>query len=557
MKETTRLGLGVLEAALLLGLLGDALLRVGPWGVNVPLWVGVLAAATVALVRQKRLRLGGEGRWLLPCALAFAAAFAWRDSPTLKLLDAFALLALLALALLRAHRGRVRLAGLTEYALAGLVAMLSAAFGPLLLLFQDIGWKEIPRDGWKRHAFAALRGLVIAVPLVLVFGGLFVAADAVYEGLVRRTFNFDSGVVVSHVAVFIFFAWVSAGYLRGAFLGKEPASPGLGFPARIALGLDGTRRDGAADERPKANGTIFDGGEAATATADESVESDAREAAQTARRGVSLGIVEIGVVLGLLNALFFSFVAVQLRYFFGGAKVVLTSAGLTYAEYARRGFFELVWVAALVLPMLLVAHWLLRKEYPAHERVFRGLAAGLLLMLFVIMTSAVGRMRLYQSEYGQTELRLYTTAFMGWLFVVFVWFALTVLRGSRERFACGALVAALSILCALHVLNPDDLIMRTNASLVRRGRPLDACYALGLSADAAPALLGILPELDAGERSLLARDLLRRWPDGGADWRTWNWSRARAREAVAGREVMLREMGLAPPTQNCLREDEW
>lgn len=615
MRERTKLGLGILEAALPLGVLGDALLRAPPWGVNVLLWVGALLAATAALVRQKRARLGVEGRWLVPCALAFAAAFAWRDSETLQTLDALALLLLFSLVLLRAHRGRLLRAGLTEYALACLTAGVSAALGPLLLLFEDIGWGEIPREGWKRHVAAVIRGVAIAVPLVIVFGGLFVAADAVYEGLVRRAFDFDLNVVVSHYFVFLFLAWVSAGYLRGAFLGKEPAAPGVDFPARIALGFAGTRQTGAGGESAATSdmtsaksdtATINEsgavkGGAAATETAvriegaaeatsesatstksesagaksevagvkNESVSGARSESAggdgvyvrgpnETGAVGgqmISLGIVEIGVVLGVLNALFFSFVAVQLRYFFGGARVVLASAGLTYAEYARRGFFELVWVAALVLPLLLAAHWLLRKENPAHERAFRWLAAGLLLMLFVVMASAFGRMRLYQSEYGQTELRLYTTAFMGWLFVVFVWFALMVLRGSRERFACGALVAALIVLGALHFVNPDERIARTNAALIRRGHALDACYLSRLSADAAPALVEVLPELQAEERGLLASALLRRWPMGDADWRTWNWSRARARDAVAGRDEMLREMSRTQAATNCRSDD--
>ena len=86
---------------------------------------------------------------------------------------------------------------------------------------------------------------------------------------------------------------------------------------------------------------------------------------------VRLGIVEIGVTLGLLNLLFFAFVLLQLRYFFGDATLVQDSEGLTFSEYYRRGFFELVTVAALVLPLLLGLHWLLRKGNPAHERVFR------------------------------------------------------------------------------------------------------------------------------------------------------------------------------------------
>ncbi len=639
MTERTKLGLGVLEAALLLGLLGDLLLRAQPWGLNVFLWVGVLVAACFALARQRRSPLAAEGRWLLPSALAFAAAFAWRDSATLKFLDALALLILLALFTLRARGGRVRLAGVTDYLVAGFVSGVSALFGGLLLLFNDIGWGEIPRKGWSKHAFAVLRGLAIGVPVVLLFGALFAAADAVYDGLIRSTFNFDADIAASHVLVFLAFAWLSAGFLRTAFVG---AVSGSGLPAHVALGFNDTSKpeggekraastatEGAADfktrwatdfkaesvtrdaksaDAPRASVTDSKhdevrntppsvtedaprfvtetstqtnspspNGSASTATPSSTTASSTPNASSTSTtngtpsssspssspstpstpsfaeslgaKGVSLGVVEVGVVLGLLNALFLSFVVVQLRYFFGGSEVVLSSADMTYAEYARRGFFELAWVAALVLPLLLGVHWMLRKENPAHERVFRVLSGGLLILLFVIMASAVGRMRLYQSEYGQTELRFYVTAFMGWLAVVFVWFALTVLRGERERFACGALVAAVAILGALHFVNPNAHIVRTNAALARERRVFDAPYATSLGADAIPALLDALPEMRPHERAQVASNLLVWAVSGDSDWRSWNWSRSRARGAVAEQELMLREWAkhLPPP----------
>ena len=102
-----------------------------------------------------------------------------------------------------------------------------------------------------------------------------------------------------------------------------------------------------------------------------------------------------------------------------------------------QGFFQLVTVSALVLLLLLSAHWLLRKDALKTESIFHGLAGVQIALLFVIMASAVQRMRLYQSEYGLTELRLYTMAFMGWLFLVCVWFCATVLRERRERFVFG------------------------------------------------------------------------------------------------------------------------
>lgn len=513
MTERTRLGLDVLSAGLLLGVLGDALLRAEPWGLNVLLWVGALGAAAAMLARRKGAVTPRDGRWLVPCALCFAAGFAWRDSPTLRALDAFLILVLLALNLLRVRGGPVRLGGMTDYVLAGLVSAANALFGWVVLLATEIVWKELPLGRFSRQGAAVLRGLLIAAPLLLIFGALFVAADAAYEGLVLRAFSLDGELVASHVVVFAVVAALSAGFLSGVFMGRTPPHVGRP-PTHVLLGLGGSwvvTPEGAAP------------------------------AAAPTRSRPTLGAVETGVALGLLNALFLSFVLVQLRYFFGGAPVVLDAAGPTYAEYARRGFFELASVAALVLPLLLGADWLARRETPAQARLFRALAAGLLVMLFIIMASALGRMRLYQSEYGQTELRLYTTAFMGWLGAVFVWFALTVMRGRRDRFACGALVAALVVAAALHVFNPNDHIVRANAALVRAGRGFDAAYAVSLGPDAVPALLEVLPSLSPRERATVAHALLAGGGGGEGDWRSWNRSRSEARRAVRGHETALRE----------------
>ncbi|MFZ6018198.1 MAG: DUF4153 domain-containing protein, partial [Chloroflexota bacterium] len=61
-----------------------------------------------------------------------------------------------------------------------------------------------------------------------------------------------------------------------------------------------------------------------------------------------LGWTESSIMLGSVNALFTFFVILQFRYLFGG-QVNIHEAGFTYAEYARRGFGELVWVALISL----------------------------------------------------------------------------------------------------------------------------------------------------------------------------------------------------------------
>ena len=51
------------------------------------------------------------------------------------------------------------------------------------------------------------------------------------------------------------------------------------------------------------------------------------------------------------------------------------------------------------------------------------------------------RVRLYVAAYGLSEIRLFGTAGMIYLALLFAWFAATVLRGRRAWFASGGLVA--------------------------------------------------------------------------------------------------------------------
>jgi len=249
---------------------------------------------------------------------------------------------------------------------------------------------------------------------------------------------------------------------------------------------------------------------------------------------MALGSVEVSVVLGLLNLLFLVFVVVQLPYLFGG---VVQVARMGYSEYARRGFFELVWVAGLTLSLLLWAHWLVRGSGPAGQRTYRLLALGLVCLLLVVMASAVQRMQLYVESSGLTELRIQASVFMGWLAVVFVWFMLTVLRGDRRRFAFGALVSAFVVIGGLDVVNPDALIVRTNAHYghLESEAPLDARPLASFSADATPAIVAALPQLSIQGQGVVLAELKVRFGherNDPVDWRTFNWSRTHARAAI-------------------------
>jgi Domain of unknown function (DUF4173) len=141
-------------------------------------------------------------------------------------------------------------------------------------------------------------------------------------------------------------------------------------------------------------------------------------------------------------------------------------------------------------------------------------------------------------EYGLTELRFYTTAFMGWLVLVLGWFAATVLRGRRRRFGAGALTAGFLVLAVLNLVNPDNLIARTNLARAVEGRSFDVEYAGRLSADAVPALLAAIPGLPHAEGAALSAALAARWRSelagtGGREADRWNISLSRLRRLQA------------------------
>lgn len=130
---------------------------------------------------------------------------------------------------------------------------------------------------------------------------------------------------------------------------------------------------------------------------------------------------------------------------------------------------------------------------------------------------------------------------MAWLAFALLWFALSVLRGERDRFAFGALLAGFAAALLLNVVSPDALVARVNIERLEAGKRFDPLYVTLLSADAAPVLTEALPwigDVRIGERSLgsdytVKGIVLDRYENAaGEDWRSWNLSRYRAERLV-------------------------
>src|SRR5688500_5016970 len=179
----------LLVTGILLGVAGDALLRVGgPPGVNLSLWVAAIALSAYVLERRAGIDVDRERLAWLAITVLFAAGLAWRDSTTLKPIALGCTTLGFALAAYRVTAAWVRRAGLSGYVWAWAATALHAWTAAALVLASAA--RSAPRpdtDGvrWQR-ASAVARGLVIATPLVVVFGALFMSADAIFADLVQN-----------------------------------------------------------------------------------------------------------------------------------------------------------------------------------------------------------------------------------------------------------------------------------------------------------------------------------------------------------------------------------
>lgn len=202
----------------------------------------------------------------------------------------------------------------------------------------------------------------------------------------------------------------------------------------------------------------------------------------------TLGNTETNIILASIGSLFTAFVLVQLQYFFGGQDSIDLN-GYTYAEYARRGFGELVAVALISLVVILGLRAINRHQDHRQHWIFTLLSSALVALVLVMLASAFQRMFLYEEAYGFSRLRTYTHVFMVWLGLLMAGVAILSALRRQRQFILMAIVAALGFAASLSLLNVDAFIAGRNVARAAGGEELDQAYLQSLSRDAIPSLV--------------------------------------------------------------------
>ena len=451
---------------------------------------GVLAGALGFLIflPLDRVGIGWFLGWLV---LMLGVAFGVRRSPDLPRRERLArsgwAAAALALLLVLAFRNAWWLVtfsvlgaiGCTALAIVGgrqvrsilfsLVAAPYAAFAGLPWVRRHL--KGSRRPGIARQAFFSI---ALTVVVLLVFGALLSSADVAFSHFL--------GDVIPDFAIGSIFRWIFLA-VAGGLLAVAGIYTLAAPPTTSSLDSEGKGRFGLLEWAPA------------------------------------------GAALVLLLG---GFVAVQFTVLFGGRRHVLETAGLSYSQYARSGFWQLVAVTLLSLALIAaLARWAKRDE--PRERVLLRVLLGLLCALsVVIVASALSRMWEYQRVYSFTGERIFVMASEMLLGVIFVLIAVAGIKWQGRWIPATTVGLAVLMLLGLAVLDPEGYAASRNAARYQGSGKIDAWYLRALSADATPALTKLPDPVRRCTLSWIAADL--KDPD---PWYAWNLGRVRARQALA------------------------
>ncbi|HKP51523.1 MAG TPA: DUF4173 domain-containing protein [Chloroflexia bacterium] len=484
----------VFLTALALGWSADFLFYGKSLGVSVPIFTALLLAALFTLTRLSGVRTVPTNLWLIAPIAFFSVMVFVRANAMLTFLNVVALLVLLSLLVFFLAGGRIERLGLLGYpavaARVGLRSLIEAIYG--LQTVGSIAGRR--RSRGVRIALPVLRGIVVALPILIIFGALLASADQVFRQFLTDLFQLksfeDLPETMTHLLLILVVAWVVAG----------------GLLIAISRGRMRSTESTQADALP---GTL----------------------ANRPR----FGFVEGATILVMVNLLFAVFAWIQFANIFFGQPTNMPFE--EYRNYVRQGFGEVLMVCVLTIALILGVRLFARLESPRQGVLLQLLSTFMVVLVFVMLVSAYWRMDAWEEVqfYINTQVRIYVRAFIVWLGIVFGWLTIT-MWFRRDRFAIGAFVAALGFLVTINLANPDADVAAYN---LKRNDELSIRYLNLLSDDAVPVLVAGLEQTDDEViRASLRYELLHRFLILDSDlnrhkWQSFHLARSQAYEMLS------------------------
>lgn len=163
--------------------------------------------------------------------------------------------------------------------------------------------------------------------------------------------------------------------------------------------------------------------------------------------------------------------------------------GMVYSQYAREGFFQLLFVTVINFSVLII--FISVFEEARTHKLLKLLLLSLCFFTCILIASSVYRMLLYIDVYGYTSLRLWVLTFLA-MEVVLLFITVLKLFVDRVRFLKLFVLTGLVSYLVVNITGSTFLVSKLNVDLFMAGKLRQISVSYGSPED----LYAIKPLLD-------------------------------------------------------------
>ena len=465
----------IIFLALIIGALTDYLFYQKSIGISLFVFNLVIIIFSLILIKKFEVKINKTQIFILITLLLFSVGVFWRSSPFLTFFNFWGSIYLLFFFFGLFLDKNILDFSFLKYIISPLSFFLKSFRGAGRFITKcKNAIPEKNKIGSEKFR-SVLKGIVIAMPFLIIFCWLLSSADLVFQAYLGKIFNFDFNFeIILRVLIILVFSYL--------FLG-------------IFSKITGSGQD--SESTPE---EIQGSGQRPEPTAKPILENK------------SLNFIESSTVLILIELLFLSFIAIQFFYLFGGKDYVWgIEEYITYSQYAKKGFYELIATSIISFLLLYGLDKSSFRKNLKEKKIFKILSAILILEISVIIYSAWTRMAVYVDGYGLTFFRFLVFVFLLWIFSVFLIFLYKKIFQEKKEPVLLLMIFCLSIIfwTGINIINPDAFIARKNIERLTQEKELDSFYLSRLSIDALPETMKIfqMNNIDEEIKMEIAKDL--------------------------------------------------
>lgn len=248
----------------------------------------------------------------------------------------------------------------------------------------------------------------------------------------------------------------------------------------------------------------------------------------------------INIVLFSIVAVYTVFAMIQFQYLFASGGTL--PYGLSYTHYARKGFFELLFLSGLNIFIILLVVHLTKEEVGVGAGLTKIFCCGLCLLTFILLVSSFYRMWLYNADSGLTRLRFLVFGFLIFEAIGLVFTFIYILK-PRFNIIVVYLAIGLCYYLLLNLIPMDPIIAKSQIDRYYATGQGDMRYALSLSSDAAPMISNLLtsgnPSLKTDAQRYFSRHIVKY--DRVSGWQKYNLSAEKCKRVYERETAMIND----------------